>query len=172
MRAFTICQGESEIVPPRPKKIEVDSESAHRIRELRESREETQTSFALALGVRPSNVSKWESGKNLPEPWISVRLANLARGELRAYFLRQAGVTEGESRGAPAKPLRVPAKEIIPWDRELLIFVIETINAKRRKRGRKLTDRKYATLVAQCYDECLRSGRRDPDMMEQLLKIA
>lgn len=79
-------------MPPYPKKLRVDSEVARNIRVLRESRGENQTVFATAVIAKPSVISKWEAGKNRPTPDAFVRLSMLATGDLKLFFLKQAGV--------------------------------------------------------------------------------
>ena len=183
-------------MPPRPKKLEEVPELAQKIRKLRESRSESQTQFASVLGTLPSAVSKWEAGRNRPNPEIFVRLARISEGQTKRYFLDQAGIgfkEEGsvdfqqehwtrrlreravlvpntsESKGYP---LSQNDRAVTPLDPELLVFVIETIDKELKQRGKKLPSRKYAELVAICYDFCHKTGQRDSETIERFLKIA
>ncbi len=71
-----------------------------------------------------------------------------------------------------SRALGIVAKKEILWDRELLTFVIQTVNHELKKRERQLPDRKYATLVALFYELCQQTGKRDSAMMGELLKQA
>lgn len=162
-------------MPPKPKKIVTDSEAARRIRELRESRSETQTAFARQLGTLPSAVSKWEAGRNLPEPKIFARLANLSEGEAKLYFQNQAGL-QGASVGFIAEMSVVPGSRSkndgLVWDPELMTLVIQTVNQKLRTKNKRLSDRKYAELIVLLYDFCYQTRRPDSAMVERFLQIA
>ncbi len=91
-------------MPPHPKKKEGVSEVALAIRKLRESRGETQTAFAHSLQgelggrmkVVPASVSKWEAGRNRPFPQVLAKMGELAVGDLKSFFLREAGVESDE----------------------------------------------------------------------------
>jgi transcriptional regulator with XRE-family HTH domain len=74
---------------------------ALRIHELRESLGMRQTVFADALGTRPSTVSKWEVGKNRPSPDVLVRIARLADGAAKLFFLEEAGIPPQYFEGTP-----------------------------------------------------------------------
>jgi transcriptional regulator with XRE-family HTH domain len=101
-------------VPPKPKKIKVESDVTNRIRQLRESRGMNQTAFAQVLGTRPSSVSKWEAGNNRPSPDVFVRIARLARGADKIFFLDQAGVPPGYFEGEPmTDELRDASTELV-----------------------------------------------------------
>jgi len=173
-------------VPAKPKNIEVDSEVAKHIRQLRESRKENQTAFARVLGVLPSNVSKWEMGKNCPQPRVFAQLANLAEGEARTFFQEQAGVLGG-TQEFPERQLTEQAKRSarmafafntvekkrgIAWNPELLALVIETVSRKLKQRGRTLSDARFAELCVLFYEFCSMRGTVDSDMVERLIKIA
>jgi transcriptional regulator with XRE-family HTH domain len=181
-------------MPPKPKKIDTSSEAARRIRELRESRGETQTSFARALGTEPSAVSKWEAGRNQPQPKVFAKLATLAIGEARRFFQVLAGLDESSAvfdgsgilprtrvDGAPEsisprshhESTTGPDKahETYSWDPELLAWVVETIEAGLKGRARPDPD-KYASAVIACYEVSHRAGTRDAAMVISILKVA
>lgn len=102
MLGFTIRQG--LFVPARARNANTDSEVAKRIRSLRESRGETQTAFAAALDTQPSAVSKWEAGRNKPFPEVFVRLASLADGIDKLFFLEHAGLPPEYFEGSKMVP--------------------------------------------------------------------
>jgi transcriptional regulator with XRE-family HTH domain len=180
-------------MPPKPKKIEVSSEAARRIRELRESRGETQTSFARALGTGPSAISKWEAGRNQPQPKIFAKLANLAAGEAKRFFQVLAGLNADESSayfdgssllpkvgnsaqhptsGQAKRSSRADSHMGPGWDPELLAIVIEAMNKKFKVETGTLSDREYAEKIAFYYELCHRMMREDPTMVERFLKTA
>jgi DNA-binding transcriptional regulator YiaG len=186
----------STFMPPRPKKLDVVPEVARQIRMLRESRAESQTQFAAVLGTMPSAVSKWEAGKNRPTPDAFRRMAVIASGDPKKYFLAEAGIPfndEGEIdlgltriadelrtqsaralgriRSARHRGESQEAKQII-WDPDLLLFVMETINNELRKRRLRLPSNKFAEAVIISYEYCYRTGQRDSEMVGRLLKIA
>jgi transcriptional regulator with XRE-family HTH domain len=69
-------------------------EYATRIAQLRKSLNLKQIPFARRLSVDQGAVSKWENGKNCPEPSIFVKLAKLADGVEKRWFLEQVGIAE------------------------------------------------------------------------------
>jgi transcriptional regulator with XRE-family HTH domain len=88
-------------MPAKPSPKLSSSPVAARIEEVRSSRGMTQTAFAEALGTKPSSVSKWEAGRNRPSPDIFVRIARLAEGEAKLFFLEEAGLPLQYFEGAP-----------------------------------------------------------------------
>lgn len=52
-----------------------------RLTELRELHGLSQSDVARALGVSPSNVSRWEAGEQRPRPHHAVALLELLDGE-------------------------------------------------------------------------------------------
>ncbi len=161
---------------------------AQRIRQVREGLGLRKEDFAVKLDFDQTTVSKWERGKARQNPDALVRIAGIAKDIDKLFFLMHAGIPDQYFMGETMIPeIESAASHVVDrairgsagtssvqigWDRELLTFVIETVNSKLRKRRRKLPDREYATLVAQCYEECRRSGRRDIDMMDQLANTA
>ena len=91
-------------MPPKPKLRPVASLVADNIARLRNSLKMNQTQFAQALGTLPSAVSKWEAGKNKPSPDVFVRIAKLADGVEKIFFLDQAGVPPEFFEGSPLSP--------------------------------------------------------------------
>lgn len=166
---------------------------AQKIRELRKRKGLNQVQFAEHVGFDQTTVSKWEGGKVLPTPLAFSRLAEEADDAMdKLFFLEHAGIPSGYLIGEPMHPQikaatdrvvesaigskptlarNLPDKEMA-WDRELLVFVIETVSAELKKRAKKLPIRKYAELVAIFYEFCHRTGTRDADMLERLLLIA
>jgi len=94
-------QSRKFFVPQKPKPKNVDSLIANRIRQLRESLGMNQTVFARTLETRPNRVSQWESGINKPNPDALVRIARLAEGVDKIFFLEHAGIPEGYFDGGP-----------------------------------------------------------------------
>jgi SOS-response transcriptional repressor LexA len=72
-------------------------EYSARISRLRKFLNLKQIPFARRLSVDQGAVSKWEAGKNRPEPSTFVRLAGLAHGVEKRWFLEQAGVADVSS---------------------------------------------------------------------------
>jgi transcriptional regulator with XRE-family HTH domain len=166
---------------------------AQRIRDLRRSLGLYQEPFAEKLGLDQTTVSKWEKGKARPTPDALVRLASLAEGVDKLFFLGHAGLpkeyfegakmipeieaasartvarafNEDRSRPAPGK-----ASSNHPLDPELLAFVIERVNLELEKRKKKLPHAKYAEMIVLVYEFCLQTGRRDLEMVSRMLKIA
>jgi len=175
-------------MPPKPKKIETASEAALRIRELREFRGETQTAFAQTLGTKPSAVSKWEAGNNLPQPKIFARMANLAGGQARHFFQALAGILEDgssavfdgsgflphvERKVTVAAPTSVSKEaEVIPWDRELLVQVVATVDKNLKEKGLMLPSEKYGQLIALMYEYCHGNREKPSDIVERFLAVA
>lgn len=164
-----------EELPPLPRAI----------RRLQVSLKLNQEAFAERLGVDQGTISKWVNGRAKPTPDSLVELASLADGVEKLFFLQEAGLPEEFLAGSPMIPeIRKATAQVVSralggtstrqifWDRDLLKFVIQTVNHELKKRERQLPDRKYATLVALFYELCQQTGRRDSEMMEELLKRA
>jgi transcriptional regulator with XRE-family HTH domain len=145
---------------------------ADQIRQLRKALGLNQQAFALKTGFTQTAISKWEGGKARPTPEAFSRLAQLATNkEERNVFLAHAGIPEGFFAGGNSIPMIEP--RVPPFDAELLAFVIVTVNRKLKQMNRKFTDdRKYAALVVAFYELCHSTRQRNPDMVDQLLKIA
>lgn len=148
-----------------------------------------QTEFAQRLGTDQGTVSKWEAGRSRPIPEMLVRMASLAADAEKLYFLEEAGLPPEFLDGKDMFPeLHAASAAIVArslsekghqtdarnysWDPELLVFVIETVDAELRKRGRKLAIGKFAEMVVLFYEFCHSTGRRDSGMVERFLKIA
>lgn len=198
------------------RKIELDPIAA-RIRRLRGSQK--QEDFAAKIGLDQTTVSKWERGKARPTPEALTRLAAIAEGTDKLFFLEHAGLPKEYFMGEPMVPeilhasdsvvrrawgrsaavgraradqevleaaLLLKLEEVIdclktndvrktenaPLDTDLLRFVIETIEAGLRKRQLRLPPDKLADAVLLSYEYCYRTGARDSEMVERLLKIA
>lgn len=174
-----------------------NSEIARKIREVRKSLGLKQEGFAERLDFDQTTISKWESAKARPTPDALVRIASVAgQTDTKRFFLAQAGIPFSDAGDIDfgleslAHQPRQDAKAALghlnqgnkepkrkadrdyAWDRELLIFVIETIDSELKKRGRKLPSHKYAEMVALSYEFCHRTGQRDSSIVERLLKIA
>lgn len=141
-------------------------EIAQRIRQLRESRGEKQTAFAAALGLKyPSMVSKWESGTR-PHPDQLARLASIAEGEAKRYFLAQAGIDMDETGKIE---VRRPETGL---NVKLLTLIVEVIEGELRGRRQRPPARAYAELVSDIYDFCHSSGVADQSTVEALFASA
>ena len=88
-------------VPAKPKANNVESLIANRIRELRNSLGMTQTAFAGALETKPNRVSQWEAGINRPNPDALVKIAGMASGIDKLFFLEHAGIPSSYLEGSP-----------------------------------------------------------------------
>lgn len=77
--------------------------AAHAIKRLREERGLTQRALAESLGVTDKAVSKWESGRGLPdislvEPLaqrLGISVAELLAGDIRANANRAGNMLKG-----------------------------------------------------------------------------
>lgn len=77
--------------------------AAHAIKQLREERGLTQRALAESLGVTDKAVSKWESGRGLPdislvEPLaqrLGISVAELLAGDIRANANRAGNMLKG-----------------------------------------------------------------------------
>jgi SOS-response transcriptional repressor LexA len=78
---------------------------AQRIAALRKFRGMSQTEFAQALRIDQTSVSKWERGLNRPTPDMFARLAGLADGVEKFYFLEEAGIPKEYFMGGIEKVL-------------------------------------------------------------------
>lgn len=157
-------------MPPKPKKLAIGSEMGARIRSLRESRTETQTRFARALGLTgPSLVSKWESGESRPTPENLARLASLCDGEFKAFFLAQAGLEVSGTKEIEVRVLSALGGRLDPTH---LAFAMEMADAKAREFGRRLTRTQLAELVTFIYDECHMRGSWDAGTVENAFASA
>jgi len=146
---------------------------AQKLRDLRDKLGfRRQAEFATALGTRQATVSRWLNGTARPLPSVFMRIAGLAQGEDRIYFLKEGGVlieeddrgieiVVGSEKGAP-EPLRP----------ELLAFAMEMAEAELKREGRKRQNPQYAQLVAQIYDFCHREGSLDPARVRDLFRTA
>ncbi|HEY1767798.1 MAG TPA: S24 family peptidase, partial [Terracidiphilus sp.] len=82
-------------------------ENAHFVKQivgLRERLGMRQVAFAERLGVDQGTVSKWERGKTRPTSEAFVRLAGLAQGVEKLFFLEEAGLPEEFLDGKPMLP--------------------------------------------------------------------
>jgi phage repressor protein C with HTH and peptisase S24 domain len=77
-----------EKVPKKKSKAELLPEYARRINALRGDR--SQGEFARSLGVSAMAVSHWETGKNAPGSKLYLKLAKMAAGQERKWFLARA----------------------------------------------------------------------------------
>lgn len=74
------------------KNAQQNSAVPQKVRELRKRLGIFQLPFAEKLGVDQATVSKWEAGKARPTPDAFVRLASLAEGVEKLFFLEHAGL--------------------------------------------------------------------------------
>jgi transcriptional regulator with XRE-family HTH domain len=134
-----------------------------RIRAYRESLSLSQEKFASAFGGTKRAIQNNESGKTAPN---SKLLRELARRGLNVNWLLTGN--------GPMlfRDLTPKNEQIIQIDHDLVIYVIEALDAELKKRKRQLPIRKYAELVALFYELCQQTGQRDASIMGRLLKIA
>jgi transcriptional regulator with XRE-family HTH domain len=149
-----------------------ESDLAVRIKDLRENKlRVNQTVFARLVGVRQPVISLYESGDRTPSHLALCRMGELS-GPDKEWWLQQA---EKEIPGEDSGGLRlseVQLSETVSWDPEMLEFVIETVNEELKKRGRKLSDRKFAKIVVLIYEFCKKIGERDSEMVKRFLDAA
>jgi transcriptional regulator with XRE-family HTH domain len=112
-----------------------------RILRLRKSLNLNQEELAGRLRVDQAAVSKWENGKNRPEPGIFVKLAALASGPEKGWFLEQAGVARSFFAEGIAQPRAVAfvdlnANTIRSLDTEALCSIMEAALRELKRRNR------------------------------------
>ncbi len=159
-------------------RIEPDSIPA-RIKALRERLQIDQTVLAQHIGVKPTSISEWESGKYRPSAMALMAIGRLDFNN-EMWWYDQAGPEYADrlktvrmfeeqqaKRRKPDEPGASPA-----WDPDLLTFVIETMDAELKKRRKTLPVGKYAELIVLVYEYCHKLGQRDSDIVAKLLKIA
>ena len=151
-----------------------------RIRALRQRLGMDQTVLAQHIGVKPTSVSEWESGKYRPSAMALVAIGHLDLNN-EMWWFEQAGpeyadrlktVQLVEDAQAKRRKLGESGASPPPWDPELLTFVIETMDAELTKRRKTLPIGKYAELIILVYEYCHKLGKRDSDIVAKLLKIA
>lgn len=160
---------------------------ASRIKGVRVRLGLNQVEFARKLGLDQTTVSKWERARAVPTPNALIRIGSLAEDGDKLFFLEHAGLPaqffggdamipeiKDASEKVVKKAFGLPdsPQKNISWDREVLIFVIETIDRELKKRGKKLRSRKYAEMVVLSYEYCVQSGKQDAEIVGRLLKIA
>ena len=191
-----LSQPVKDFVPPRPRQIRTGSEVAKNIRLLRESRNETQTQFAAAIGALPSVVSKWEAGKNRPNRAVFSVLAALAAGDARRFFLKEAGLSFKENgdldfgldrlaqqirkdaiiglnhhaKNEKAGQLSQP-EATYTWNPDLLLAIINMLAGGFKKKGSDPTDPKFGQLVLLCYELCNGDEARVAESVERMLRL-
>jgi transcriptional regulator with XRE-family HTH domain len=169
---------------------------AQRLRELRAKLGfRNQTEFAAALGTRQATVSRWLNGTARPLPEVFTRIAALAHGEDRIFFLKEAGIPFNEQgdvdfglkdvgrgvgkdaiiginqhnrnkkAGQKSRPDTAPT-----WDPDLLLWIVETINAGLREKDIPPPPG-YGRAVMKIYKICQRDKRRDPAQVLQLFSM-
>ena len=155
-------------MPPKPKKKNDVSATASRIEELRNTHGDSQTAFAERIGTLPSTVSKWEAGRNRPSPEIFARLAQIAKGEDKLYFLGEAGIPEAYfQRSEPMQK-----KEGKATDCKLLVKVIEAVETEMNRANGFFSIPARAGIIVQVYDEWERDHRRDRAIVKRLVSEA
>lgn len=65
----------------------------HRIRDLREDRDKTQTDIANMLGMSQTGYSKYETGENDIPTWVLIKLAHYYNTSVD-YLLGETNQTE------------------------------------------------------------------------------
>lgn len=148
---------------------------AARVKELREGKLRlNQKEFAQIVGVKQPIVSQWESAKYRPSPFALMKMGDLAQDD-KLWWYEQAGPEHAkrlkeEKNGSSV--IEMPSERQTTLDKNLLIFVVETVDKELRRRKLKLPSSKYAELVALFYELCQQTGRRDATIVSRLLMIA
>lgn len=161
---------------------------AQKIKQLRKALNLRQKELAERISLDQTTISKWEGGKARPTPEALVRLAGIAEGADKVFFLAHAGIPDQffmgqkvaqEIEAASARVIHRAVHESgmpevsmrnVPLDRDLLVFAMETISSELRRKGRKLPVHKYAEAVALYYELCQESGRREAARAQQIIK--
>jgi transcriptional regulator with XRE-family HTH domain len=148
-----------------------------------------QSDFAAALDTRQGVVSTWLSGESRPVPEAFIRIAKLASGEDRVFFLKEAGIPMDASLGYGLGVVRIdkdrakllpttqlkkqkdgrssrPAPESF-FDPDLLMSILESINTGLRKRGEPPPPA-HARTVLNIYRICLRNNIRDRESIAEI----
>jgi hypothetical protein len=67
--------------------------------------------------------------------------------------------------------LAVRDKQTQPIDEDLLIYVIEALDAELKRKGADFTPRKMAEMAAFLYDQAKEAGQRDRSMVARLVRM-
>ena len=87
---------------------------SQRIKDLRAKLGLNQTDFAKQLDTDQGSISKWEGGKVVPTPDALVRMASLADGVDKLFFLTNAGVPSEYFDGEKMVPeLEMAAERVV-----------------------------------------------------------
>ena len=123
--------------PKRPDKPDYAARIAH----LRKRLNLKQIPFAHRLQVDQGAVSNWERGKNRPHPEAFVKLAGLADGPEKLWFLGQAGITEPFLREhASRHPVRARLEVDLDFeslDTKTLYYILQAATSELEKRDRR-----------------------------------
>lgn len=103
-----------------------------------------QGDFAAALGTRQGTLSKWLNGSARPLPGVFTRIASLAEGEERAFFLKEAGVIDSDLAHWPIPHNKTTAvgltpDEIVSLDSDILFSIIEAASHELARRNRAIS---------------------------------
>lgn len=137
----------------------------------------TQSELAEELGSSQGAITRWERGKDSPPVSALLALAELVPPAEKGFWISTAGFHTFKispydviNSGVLESPI-IKAATGVPWDPELLAWVIEAIEAGLKGRARPDPD-KYASAVIACYEVSHRAGIRDAAMVSSILKVA
>ena len=157
------------------KNIHFDSDPVHeRLLALREKvLGLDQRAFAKLIGRSQSVLSKWERGDYRPSALVLMKIGDLS-GDDQLWWYRQAGPQFAARLEAEIASRELPSRstEPAPLDRDLLIYVMEALDIELKKRGKPLSPRKHAELVALFYEYCQETGKRDSSIVARMVRIA
>jgi transcriptional regulator with XRE-family HTH domain len=141
----------------------VDPEVAKVIRQWREETVKlSRVELARHLEVAKTSVSNWELGQNEPNKDIYKKLATMATGSVRSWFLTKANLSDqmlalliasGKSR-----PMLTKKKESSATDPELLERVLEAVEAAMNRAGGFFPIKMRAHLISEVYDRSRETG--------------
>lgn len=120
-----------------------------------------QADFAQALDTKQSHVSKWLNGKARPVPEAFTRMARLAEGEDKLYFLEQAGIPQAFFDGS------LMVSELLDASTSLVARTLSTGNEKLEI----CTDEKYLTIPLLKNASKMGSKQPRPDNVEHCLSL-
>jgi transcriptional regulator with XRE-family HTH domain len=117
----------------------------------------SQDGLAQRLGGSQDAISRWERGIDSPPISALLSLVEMLPEKDRAWWRERIGGRE---------------KEGTPVDPDLLALVIESVSAAAAKLWVALPARKQAEIVARVYDRWRATGKRDRDIVEELVALA
>jgi transcriptional regulator with XRE-family HTH domain len=161
-----------------------------RIRDLRKRLGIDQRVLAEHLGVSQGTISEWENGDHKVPPIALMAIGRLDYDNTEWWY-EQAGPkfverlkltcviqkvraerARPEEQAAPSKTVELKPTDPVPWDREIMVFAIETVDRELERRGLTLPIDKRAQMIVLFYELCNETKSQNLDLVERLLMIA